>query len=133
MAFVLPDCGEVLALTRFLTAENSKLKLFTNDYTPIESSVLASFTEATAVGYSDITLTGTVSGSTWAISTAIGVTTATYPEQTFTLTAAENVYGYYITNNAEDTLILAERFPTAPYAIPVAGGTIAVTVNISAS
>ena len=99
MALLVPDVGEVLLLKYALNhtaATDVKIKLFTNDYTPVEGSVVANFTEATAAGYAAITLTG----ASWTIATDTGVTTATYAQQTFTFTAASTNYGYYITNAA---------------------------------
>jgi hypothetical protein len=133
MAFVLPDVGEVIFLTRILTAENSRLHLYSNNYTPVEGSVIGGFTELVASGYANIALTGTVSSGTWAIATVSGTSAASYPQQTYTLTASGTAYGYYLTNNANDALLLAELFTDGPYVIPAGGGTIKVTPNISAS
>ena len=129
MALLVPDVGEVLLLSYALNKVaplDVKLRLFTNNYTPVEASVLASFTEAVAAGYAAITLTG----ASWTIASAAGVTTAEYAEQTFTLTAASTDYGYYITNNAGTQVLWAERFTDAPHTIPSGGGTEKVTVKI---
>jgi len=129
MALLVPDVGEVLLLSYSLNKVvqgDVKLRLFTNNYTPVEASVLASFTEAVAAGYAAITLTG----ASWTIASAAGVTTAEYVEQTFTLTAASTDYGYYITNNAGTQVLWAERFTDAPHTIPSGGGTEKITVKI---
>ena len=129
MALLVPDEGEVYLMSYMLNKVASadvKLCLFTNDYTPVEGSVYASFTEAVAAGYARITLTG----ASWTIATDTGVTTATYAQQTFTLTAASTNYGYFVINNAGDKVLWAERFSDAPHTIPSGGGTEKITVNL---
>jgi hypothetical protein len=131
MALVVPDVGEVILLTRIITTENSKLRLFSNDLTPDDDSVIASFTECSGNGYATITLTGSISAPTWSVATALGVTTASYAAQVFTMTGALTAYGYYVTDNAGTGLLWAERFTGAPFVIPAGGGTITVTLNIT--
>jgi len=128
-ALLVPDVGEVLLLSYALNkvaATDVKIKLFTNDYTPVEGSVVADFTEATAAGYAAIALTG----ASWTITTTTGVTTATYAQQTFTFTAASTNYGYYVTNNDGSQVLWAERFSDAPHTIPSGGGTEKITCNL---
>lgn len=131
MALLVPNVGEVEILTRALTYEGSKLKLYTNDYTATEGTVIGGLTECVVVGYAHKTLTGTVSGGTWTISTATNITTASYPEQDFAITTAVSCYGYAVTNSAGTTLLWAERFTGAPFTLPAGGGSIKVTVNIT--
>jgi len=127
---VCPDVGEVLMLKYALNhtdATNVKLKLFKNDYTPIEGSDIDDFTECTATGYAAKELTG----SSFSVESSDGVTTAEYAQQTFTLTGASTDYGYYITNNAGTQVLWAERFSDAPHSIPSGGGTEKITVKIT--
>lgn len=131
MALMVPNVGEVEILTRAVTYEGSKLKLYTNDYTCTETSVIGNFTECAVTGYAQKSLTGTVSGSTWVVSTASLITTASYAEQEFLPTTAVSVYGYMVTNSAGSTLLWAERFTGAPFVIPAGGGSIKVTLNIT--
>ncbi len=129
MALLVPDVGEVLLLSYALNKTEPtevKLRLFTNNYTPVEGSVVGSFTEATAAGYAAIEL----AGASWTIASSIGVTTAEYAQQTFTLTAASTNYGYYITNNDNSQVLWAERFSDAPHTIPSGGGTEKITVKL---
>lgn len=127
MALVVPDVGEREILSRALTYEGSKLKLYTNDYTCTEGSVIGSFTECAVAGYAQKTL---LTGS-WVVSTATNITTASYPEQEFLPTTAVSVYGYCVTNSAGSTLIYAERFTGAPFVLPAGGGSIKITLNIT--
>jgi len=128
-ALLVPDEGEVNLLSHSLNkiaSADVKLRIFTNNYTPVEGSVYADFTEATADGYAGITLTG----ASWTIATDTGVTTATYAQQTFTFTAASTNYGYYVVNNAGNKILWAERFSDAPHTIPAGGGTEKITCNL---
>jgi predicted transcriptional regulator YdeE len=129
MALLVPDEGEVTLLEHMVNKVASadfKLHLFTNDYTPVEGSELADFTEAVAAGYAEITLTG----ADWTVATATGTTTAEHVQKTFTFTAASVDYGYYVTNNAGTKVVWAERFSDAPHNIPSGGGTEKITVKI---
>lgn len=89
------------------------LHLFMNNYTPVDGSILANFTEATFSGYAAITLTG----SSWVI-TAGAPTLAAYALQNFLSDADQTVqylYGYYLTRGTD--LVAGERFTDGPYAI----------------
>lgn len=130
MALLVPDVGEVEFLTRVLIYEGSKLKLFTNDYTPVEGTVIGNLTECAVTGYAQKLLTGTVSGGTWVISTLTNITTASYAQQEFLPTTAVSCYGYSVTNSAGTTLLWAERFTGAPFTLPAGGGSIKVTLNL---
>ena len=131
MALLVPDASEVVFLTRVVAFEGSKLKMYGNDYTPVEGSTVGSFTECATGGYVTKSLDGVVSASAWTISSLVGVTTASYPEQEFVMTSALTAYGYYVTSSAETALLWAERFTGAPFTIPSGGGSIKVTLNIT--
>ena len=130
MALLVPNVGEVLllsySLNKIAPGDTVLLKLFKNDYTPVEGSVVGDFTEADTAGYSAIAL----AKADWTIETAAGVTTAQQPQKTFTLTAASVNYGYYITDIAGTGLLWAERFDDAPHNIPSGGGTEKITVKM---
>lgn len=129
MTLVVPDVGEVLLLGYMLNKVEPtevKLHLYTNDYTPVEGSVVGDFTEAVAAGYAAIEL----AGASWTIATDTGVTTASYAQQTFTFTAASTNYGYYVTNNDGSQVLWAERFSDAPHTLPSGGGTEKITVKL---
>jgi len=130
MALLVPDVGEVLmlsySLNKIAPGDTVLLKLFKNDYTPVEGSVVGDFTEADTAGYSAIAL----AKADWTVATDTGVTTAQQPLKTFTLTGAGSHYGYYITDEAETGLLWAERFTDAPHTMPAGGGTEKVTVKL---
>ena len=109
MSLLVPNVGNALALGLICnktTQGNLKLHLFKSNTTPSATDTVSTYTESTAAGYAAVSLTG----SNWTISTTSNVTTATYPAQTFTYTAAENVYGYYVTDAGSTTVLFAEAF-----------------------
>jgi hypothetical protein len=130
MALLVPYVGEQQLLTYMLnkaSPTDPKLHLYTNNLTPSGSDNKVSYTESAATGYATATLTG----SNWTITTNVGVTSATYAQQTFTYSAAEpNIYGYFVTDNTNTILLWAERFTDGPYAIPSGGGSVKVTPTI---
>ncbi len=130
MALLVPDVGEVLllsySLNKITPGDDVKLKLFKNDISPAEDTVVGDFTEADTAGYSAISL----AKADWTIATVTGTTTAEQPQKTFTLTGAGSHYGYYITDTAGTGLLWAERFSDAPHTIPSGGGTEKITVKL---
>lgn len=129
MPLVTPDVGEILMLqyiVNMVSPDNRILRLFKNDVTPSDSTVIGGLTQADQAGYVPITLTG----SNWTTTQSVGVTTAVYSEQTFTFTTAATIYGYYVANTSGD-LLWVERFSGAPFQLPDGGGQIAVTPKIT--
>lgn len=139
MSLVVPFSSEVsfleILVNKFATDGsagpsngNRLLRLFTNNLTPTDSTVIGNVTECTIAGYSAITLTG----SSWTVATVSGISTASYPEQTFTMTAAATIYGYYVTTLG-GALLWIERFTGAPFNLPSGGGSVACSIKLSAS
>ncbi len=129
MALLVPNTGEAEMLKRILnmtvTDPDIVVRLYTNNYTPIETTVIGDLTDATATGYGPITATP----GSWSISG--DPTEASHTEIEFIFTDGEpTVYGYFITNTADDTLLWAEEFVDGPYTIPAGGGSIFITPKI---
>jgi hypothetical protein len=129
MTLVVTNSAKQQALSYLVgydsTVENLKLKLYSNNYTPDATSVVAQFTEVTGGGYAEKTLTG----SSWNPST----NSITYPQQTWTFTgSAGNVYGYYVILDTSGTLMFAEKFDGGPYNISTSGDIIRVTLSLNA-
>ena len=120
MAIVVSNSGEVEMLT-LLLAGNLTYHLYSNDYTPVEGSVVGNFTEATLAGYSAETITG----GTWTIGTTDNITSGSNDDIDFILTGAGTVYGYYVTNGDGD-LMWSERF-TSEGTFTSEGGSITIT------
>jgi hypothetical protein len=131
MALLVPNAAEGLMLEHIVgktAIEAVTLKLFQNNYTPIETSVAGSFTEATFTGYAAIPLTG----SSWSITTG-APSFASYAQQTFTSTAgsqSQTVYGYFVVGTSTGTILWAELFTDGPYTIVNNGDAIKVTPYI---
>jgi hypothetical protein len=103
-------------------------RLFKSNTTPAEGDTAATYTEADFTGYSAITLTG----ASWTVTGD----TAAYVQQTFTSSAnqtLQNVYGYFYVQATSGTLICAERFTDAPYAISNNTDNIKVTPSLTAA
>jgi hypothetical protein len=130
MALVAPNVGEVILLRYMLNhtaATDVEMRLYNNNHTPVEADVLGSYTQASAAGYTAVSLPGV----NWTVSTSLGTTTGEHSETTFSFTTSATIYGYYVTDDAATGLLWSERFTGAPFNIPSGGGTIAVTPRIT--
>ena len=114
MALLIPDVGEVELLDKLLkdalaVDENYTLKLYKNDYTPLNSSIAADFTVADFDGYVDKTLTRAGWG---AAATVANVAESSYSvEQSWTCNSGtQTIYGYYVVGATSTVLLWAERF-----------------------
>ena len=89
------------------------LKLYNNNYTPGQATVLADFTEATFTGYTGTTF----ARSAWGAATANPVTNKgeiSASQISWTAGSAETVYGYYVTSDdVSPVLLWAELFDTS--------------------
>ena len=114
MALVLADVGADIILKAYFNnawatgGKDLTFKLFTNDYTPVQTSVAGSFTCATGGGYVDKT---TTNGS-WTVTVANDPSDAVYAQLTWTftgpLTTNPTIYGYYVLD-ADGVLLYGER------------------------
>lgn len=130
MTLVVPDEGERRLLEYIVnkaSPTNVVIHLYVNSVDlSTETFTASSFTEATASGYSSVTL----NGASWTVSTVAGVSTAVYDDTiTFSFTAGQSVYGYYMTNTS-GAILWAEQFPGAPFNLPVTGGDISVRPQV---
>lgn len=131
MTLLVPDNGEGDALKYFVnksTPENLVLKLFKNNYTPVEASIASNFTEADFTGYSALTLTG----ASWTV-TEGSPSNAAYAEQSFTSSAgsqSQTIYGYYLVRATSGRIAYAEVF-TTPFTIVNNGDVIKITPQIT--
>jgi hypothetical protein len=133
MALVVPNVSGETEMLNYIVglvdATNKILRLYslpTDE--PTDSTVIGSLTEVTSAGYAPITLLTT----SWVVSQSVGVTTASYSEQTFSFSTNAAVYGYYITDtSATPKLLWLEKFSGAPFNIPTGGGTISVSCRLT--
>ena len=138
MALVVPNDSDLLMLqyiVNTLAQDGSAgpsggerlLRLYDNNLVPSKTSVIGDINEATASGYTSITL----SGSNWTVATSsAGTNSAVYSEQTFSFSTSVTIYGYYVTDLSSN-LLWVERFSTAPFILPAGGGEIAITPRLT--
>lgn len=127
MALLVPSAAEDVMFQNILNItapQTLKLKLYTNNYTPVEGSTEANFTEAAGNGYADVSLTP----GNWVI-TPGNPSSADYPQVTFTFTGnLGNVYGYYVVQTTSGKIMWAELFTDGPYNIVNNGDQIKITL-----
>lgn len=129
MSLIATNEAEILLLqiiVNMVDNDDLVLHLYTADVTPTDATLQSSLTEATAAGYSAVTLVG----SSWTTTQVGGLTTAEYDETSFTFTTNVDVYGYYVTSTSDD-IVWVERFSGAPFSFPDTGGTLMITPKIT--
>lgn len=134
MALYLPDAGEIKFLERAFGKSDSSaavvVRLYVNDYTPVAGSVAADFTEMSTNSYSGVAYFS----SNWVVTTIAGVASASQAEHLFEFSAGDPVvvYGCYITDDDDGTVIFAERF-ASPQTIELDTDTITITPVVTLS
>lgn len=161
-AMVVVDTGATEIWGTFFNSSpalaNHKIHLWvtaTSCSTPADTDTVATYTEAAGGGYSNADCTAsedpracctgsgtgecaekTLTNGSWTVSTVSNIVQAAYATKTWTFTGSltDNpiVCGYYITNNAGTTLILAEKMP-ATYTPNANGDAYSVTPTIQLS
>lgn len=132
----LADTGASALLTSYLNktqptgGNNLTLKLFTNDFTPDDTTITSAFTEAAGGGYTAKEL---IAGN-WTVTISGGIPKGAYPQQIFSFTGAlttnTTVYGWYIID-ADNALLASSRFDV-PFA-PTSSAIILTTPEIRLS
>jgi hypothetical protein len=105
------------------------LALYDNNYTPDVTSAPGNFAETTLGGYAQIAQPI----GNWTISTTATGAKAVMLTAVFTFTpggTGDSLYGYYLVDGGDLTILGAERFTGAPINITVAGGTLTVDVEL---
>ena len=132
MPLVVPNTQEVEVLNNRLNTP-LKIRLYGNNVTPTGLTTVAAFTEIAGGGYANKPLTF----ANWTISSgdpSSAIYNATQ-EWIFTgiINAPGTIYGYYITRDSDNALMLAERFNSAlvPFS-PVAGSVVRILPKYSA-
>lgn len=129
MTLLVPNNGEGDGLKAFVnhtSMSNLILRLYSSNTTPAETDTAGTYTEYSATGYAAVTLTG----SSFTI-TEGAPSSAAYAAQVFTMTSAQDAYGYFMTRTSGGRIALAERVASAPFSIPSGGGTITITPQIT--
>ena len=130
MALLVPNASEVEILEYIFnkqSPEDLDIRLYTNDYTPLETDTISNYTEATGGGYALIQL----ASANWTIVPG-NPSQGTHTQVTWTFTGSVgNVYGYYITRRTTGDLMWAERFTNGPFNIQNNGDEIRITPRLS--
>jgi len=133
MALNFPDIGENVALEALVNKtlpQNLVIRLYSNNITPSDTDVTATYTEATFAGYTSQTLTG----ANWNAASSGSIT---YGSQlTFTRTstgATETIYGYFVIQAASGILVYSERDASAPFSITNNTDQLRITPVITAN
>jgi hypothetical protein len=122
MSIIITNIAKQKFLENFFSVENLTLKLFSNDVTPSSTDDSDSFEEFSGGNYSSVEL----NSSEWNITSS----DVFYPQINWSFeNVSGNIYGYYIVDE-NDSVIFAERFPNAPYAVSNSGDEIAVSLNL---
>ena len=109
------------------------VRIYTNNYTPTDATLLSDLTQATWSGYSAIAL----SAANWgAVTVASHLASSPYTltlafTRSVTGTAVSN-FGWYITDSGNSLLYAAARFATAPLVVTNAGDAIVLS-NLKAT
>lgn len=121
---VIPNDGEQQLLADLLgggSLNNWSLRLFKTNVTPAETDTYATYTLADFTGYSNKTLTRSISSGTWNTPDTSGTTLETQnarsiygsAAQSWSATSVQTVYGYLIYDATATKLIAAEAFASA--------------------
>ncbi len=136
----IPDDGIKLALQELVASggiwDGCKLRLFVNNITPSDASVIGDFTEAAAgfPGYAAITL----SAATWGAVTVTAHVAQSFYGSTPTFTRSstgtpQNVYGWYVTDAGNTKVYAAARFSAAPLTVTNTGDNIQITALVAST
>lgn len=131
MALLVPNAGKAALLTMLVkdtSPEAFSLRLYKNDYTPVNGSVAGDFTVADFTGYANVTLARASFGT----ATSADPSVITYAQQSFTCSGASSntIYGYYVVGATSGTILWAERFASAR-TVTVSGDIVKVTPTLS--
>jgi hypothetical protein len=103
------------------------IRLYTNNYLPVLTSIPADFTEyPSGQGYAPLTTIPAL----WTGGTVLGIATYTYAQITFVFNAyvgaPRSIYGYYVTDPISTVVVFAEA-AVQPFLVPFVGGQILLT------
>lgn len=131
MANIIPNEGELEALEAIRTGrlQGGELKLFKNDFNPVDGTILADFVEADFSGYAAITV------NDWGAVFTDGAGTARTESTTKVFShngggTSNSVYGYFFVANGK--VMFAGRSDSAPVTMSSASHTFSVLPKYAA-
>ena len=92
--------------------ESFDLKLYQNNYTPVDGSSGANFTESTFPGYANWGLARGDFAAPVLVGAQASANDATVPEFVCTGGAGEDAYGWYLLSHTTVKVLAAQRFTT---------------------
>lgn len=118
MALYTPNQGELELLDKMLkdplvTDENYILRLYQNNYTPDDSSVPGSFTEASFTNYAAVTMTRANWNASVTVSNKAESSYGSAPLAWTCGASGNTVYGYYVSGATSSVVLWAEKFATS--------------------
>ncbi len=131
MALKVPDPSEralLDALTGSTLLTGCHVRLYKNNYTPVDATVVGDLTAADFQGYSQANL-----ASPAAATTVSNKAVTSWDQVTYTKGAGgtgNSIYGYYVVDSAGN-LLWAERDPAAPVDMSVDGNQYKVTPKLT--
>ena len=114
---LIPDEGKLLWLYWALCTDGSDLEDFTlrlykNNFTPDDNTVLADFTEATFGGYGAVGIARASMGTPTIVSHVAESTRSSAPVFTCTSGSSQTVYGWYLESNTTNKCVATQAFDT---------------------
>jgi hypothetical protein len=134
VTIVFTNDGEEEVLSGFLNDGGAPADLFygfyTNNYTPLHTSVIGNFTLLANTLY-----TAYNSQGNFTVGVAGGIGSAATPQQTINITGACTVYGYVVVDSvtAPTVAYYAEQWTTIGFTFPAGGGSITFTPTVTAT
>ena len=126
MSLKIPNVGELVILDQLRGAWGNTLilHLYQNNYSPVDGSVIGSFTEATFSGYATQTCASWSAAATVSGRASTSATARTFTNSTGSV--GNSIYGYYVTDGSGN-LMWAEADPSAPVGMNNPGDSYTVT------
>lgn len=117
MNMVIPNSGKLKLNYWMLKSDGSdltdfELRLYSNNFTPVDGSTTVDFTEATFPGYAPLTIDRADFDGPAIIDDVAYVTALPTPEWTCSGGGGQLIYGWYLVTLDDDTLIAAQKFDT---------------------
>lgn len=118
MNMVIPNEGKLAFLNVMLPddgtdQEDFYVRLYKNNYTPVNGSTGADFTEADFTGYSQVAIARSDFTDPYISSNVAFTDSAVIPVYTCTGGSAQTVYGWYMVGQTTGTVYAAQKFDAA--------------------
>lgn len=115
---VIPNEGKTEAIETLLksgsfASETWNVKLYTNNYTPVDGSTSSDFTEATFTGYAQVAIAPSDWSSFTIVSNVAQSTSGVTPVFTCTSGGGQTCYGWYAVGATSGKVRAAQKFATA--------------------